>query len=240
VLVVAAMPVEIKPFVRKLSMGRGTLGGRRVYLGTVDRPGAAVPPVDVVAAVVGIGPARARQGTEALLQVTTVDYIVMIGVAGALDPSLQIGDLIVPAEVWDADTLSSHHPVPVQAVATAGILRTSGEMQTDPQVLAPDRERGVVALDMETSAVAAVSENHGIAFSAFRTISDRVQDGIVDASTLEMTNPDGSANVWGAIRIIARKPSMLRKLTKLARDVRRATEAAAAAGVRECQAIAAR
>jgi hypothetical protein len=126
----------------------------------------------------------------------------------------------------------------VQAVPTFGVLRTGAELQVDREILEPDRQRGVIALDMETAAVASVCEHHGVPLSAFRSISDRVQDGIVDGSTLAMTNPDGSANVWGAIKLIAARPSLLGKLGKLARDVKTASEAAAAAGVRECRAIA--
>jgi adenosylhomocysteine nucleosidase len=249
VLVVAAMPIEMKPFARLLSLRKGMLGRTEVFTGSIARAASAAPAgaassvasdLEVVGAVTGIGPDRARDTVERLLESTSVDHIVMIGVAGALDPDLHIGDLVVPAVVWDADTLASHHPVPVQEVATFGTLRTSGIMLTDAAALAPDREeRGVIALDMETAAVADVSAQHDIAFSAFRAISDRVQDGIVDESTLKMTNPDGSANLWGAVKIIASRPSMLRKLSKLARDVQKATQVAAAAGVRECRAIAA-
>lgn len=241
VLVLAAMPVEIKPFVRMLAMTKGVLNGSTVYRGSVARPASAPSssPLEVVGAVTGIGPQRARTATESLLSATGADHVVMIGVAGALDPTLAIGDLVVPEVVWDADTGESYHPRPVQPVAVSGTLRTSGVMLTDQAALAPDRDRGVVALDMETAAVAAVCAQRGRNFSAFRTISDRVQDGIVDASTLTMTKPDGSASVTGAIKLIVRRPSMLPKLTKLARDVRTATEAAAAAGVRECQALAA-
>jgi adenosylhomocysteine nucleosidase len=242
VLVVVAMPIEMKPFVRMLALTKGTLGRSDVFTGSIARsagtPGSAPSNTEIVGAVTGIGPERARDTVERLLDATSVDHIVMIGVAGALDPGLRIGDLVVPEVVWDADTSESHRPVPVQDVATSGTLRTSGVMLTDAQALAPDRARGVIALDMETAAVAAVSAKHHIAFSAFRAISDRVQDGIVDESTLKMTNADGSANVWGAVKTIASRPSMLPKLSKLLRDVRTATEVAATAGVRECQAIA--
>lgn len=244
VLVVAAMPIELKPFNRMASLAKGSLDGAVVYRGTL-RPqtggtaGAATRELEVLGAVTGIGPERARRTLEALLGATTVDRVVMIGIAGALDPTLRIGDLVVPTEVLDGDTGARYRHTPLQKVAAHGLLRTAGAIQVDEEGLAPQRDAGVVALDMETAAVAEVSEAHGVPWSVLRAISDRVQDGIVGAATLDMTNADGSSNPWAAVKFMATRPSMIRPLAKLARDTKRATAVSAAAGVRECRAVAA-
>jgi adenosylhomocysteine nucleosidase len=235
VLVVAAMPIELKPFNRLLSLTRGTLGTATVFRGSIpDGDG-----VDVLAAVVGIGPAEATKATEYLLRTEPVDRVVMIGVAGALDPTLQVGDLVVPELVVDRATSKGHRPEPVQPVEPHGKMLTSAKMQSDPADLSRHAADGVIALDMETAAVAAVSERHGVPWSVFRGISDRVQDGIVDESTLALTKPDGSPNLKEVVKMVATRPSMVPKLIKLGRDSQKAVRASVEAGARECRAFAA-
>jgi adenosylhomocysteine nucleosidase len=235
ILVVAAMPIELKQFTKALSLPRSIVGGVSAYRGSV--PGT---DVTVLAAVIGIGPARATESMERLLASEDIAHVVMIGIAGGLDPSLQIGDLIVPEVVVDGSSGREVHPAPIQAVAAKGRLVTTDAILSDPTALDQRLRDGVVALDMETAAVGAVCEDHRIPWSAFRTISDRVQDGIVDGSTLAMTKPDGSADVLAAMKVIAKRPAIVPKLAKLARDTNQAVRVVTATGVQECRAFAAR
>ena len=83
-------------------------------------------------------------------------------------------------------------------------------------------------MDMETGAIAAVCERHGVRWTAFRAISDTV-DRPVDKNTMTLLERDGSPNMGAALRFIARHPHKIPHLVSLARDSSRACQAAAAA-----------
>jgi len=222
------MPVEVRPFVRALSLQPVPWGTERCYRGGANG-------TEVVAAVSGIGPVRAREAAERLLDDGHIDEVVMIGVAGALDPTLRIGDVVIPETVIDGTIGAEHHPTPMAAHPSAGVLHTSDVILSDPSALDDLARRGVVALDMETAAVGAVCEEAGVPWVAFRAISDRVQDGIVDQSTLSLTHPDGRANLGAAARLFLTKPHMLRRLARLGRDSATATRAAAELAAAHCR-----
>ncbi len=71
-----AMPLEVRPMVRKLSLHRTTIGGAPAYSGLLgDR--------SIVAVVTGMGTQLARGGTERLLDHVSVKRVVVVGITGA-------------------------------------------------------------------------------------------------------------------------------------------------------------
>ena len=68
------------------------------------------------------------------------------------------------------------------------------------------RASGVVSLDMETAAIAALCERRGIPWSVFRVISDRATDGSVDEEVFESRNMDGTPNNEAIERFFAEHP----------------------------------
>jgi hypothetical protein len=113
-------------------------------------------------------------------------------------------------------------------ITTDGLIDTS--------LLWEENEQGVVAVDMETAAVAAVCERRGVPWLAFRAISDVIRDGLVDDSTMTMLKPDGSTDVKGLMKLVATKPSVVPRLARLGRDTTRATDVAAKAAAAACAA----
>ncbi len=225
--VVAAMPSELKPFARALRLRAETHDGVTVRVGALSG-GAAV-----VGTVVGIGPASARRATARFLDACPVDRVVMIGIAGGLDPALAIGDLVAPAVVVDGATGSEHRPAPLGRLAPAGRLLTVAELILDPARHNGFRAAGVVALDMETAAVGAVCEERDVPWSVVRAISDRPGDGLVDAGLLELTRPDGRPNLPAVGRLLVRRPWAVVRLARLGRDAAIASKASAEAAIRE-------
>ena len=51
----------------------------------------------VGALVTGMGPALAREATRRALSAGSIDHVMVIGIAGGLDPALPVGSLMVPA-----------------------------------------------------------------------------------------------------------------------------------------------
>lgn len=236
VAVLAAMPLELKPVIRRLGLrraptDRGPQASAR-YTGTIGRLG-------VVAAVTGIGTANATRVAGDIFDQSRgpVLQLVVVGVAGGIDPGLRIADVVVPAVALDGATGARYTPEPVGALVPDGILHTSDELVVDDDAIGELRERGVVALDMETAAMAAVADRHDTPWIAFRAISDRHEDGLIDESILALTTADGGMNAPAAFRLVVRRPSELSRLVKLARDTQQAASAAADAAIGACRAL---
>jgi adenosylhomocysteine nucleosidase len=221
------MRVEMRPLVKTLSLRRCRLGDLRVYSGMLGAQ-------SVLAVATGIGTQAATDATEQLLRLTGVDHVVVVGVAGGVEPDIRIGDVVVPEVVVMASTGTEYRPAPLGGVTPRGRLLTSGVLATGPEVLARLREQQVTAVDMETASVAAVCQRQGVPWTAFRAISDRLIDNIVDDSFTGLANADGTPRVGPTLRYMIKRPARIRGMVKLSRDVSVATAAAARAAIAAC------
>jgi uridine phosphorylase len=218
------MPMELAPLSRRFGLrGRSEVNGIRLHSGE-NAEGR------MIATVIGIGPKQAAERVEALLDAVMVDRVVVVGIAGAPDGRTPIGAVVRPAVVIDGDKGDEYRPDPLPGAVgdgPHGKLWTSAVLSSDPGSMSGLLDRGVVALDMETAAVARVCESRDVAWSVVRAISDRVSDGLVDQETLDLTGTDGKPDLWAAVRYVIRRPSRLAGLVRLTRDSRRAAAAAA-------------
>jgi adenosylhomocysteine nucleosidase len=217
VAVLAAMRSELKPFLRHLEGGR-------------------IGDILVTARVTGIGTKAAGATTAAVLDAEQIDRVVMIGIAGGVGQSVKIGDLVVPEVVVDARG-EEHRPAPIEGLVPRGRMRTSDEIDVSVDEVAQLDQRGFVALDMETAAVAEVCERRDVPWSVVRAISDHCDDGFVDSAVLAMTNSDGSPNFSAVARYLLPRPWRVVRLSRLARGARAATEASARAAAEAIRAF---
>jgi len=188
--------------------------------------------IDVVATAVGVGPRRAAETTERVLQTVSVPLVVVVGIAGASVPHLQVADVVVPEAAIHAPGGTTHRSTTsVAGLDRKGTIHSQEELITDIDVVRALHRQGVVALDMETGAIAATCERHGVEWTAFRAISDPV-DAPPDKDIMTMLNQDGTMNVGAAVRFVARKPHRIPHLISLGRNSTKACNAAAAAAER--------
>ena len=226
---ICAMPMEVRPLVRKLSLAKTSVGGRPAHAGVLgDR--------HVVAVVTGMGTELARAGAERLLENISVKRVVVVGITGALEDLTPIGTVVLPEVVVNGASGGEYRPSPLGPGAPAGTMWTSDELITDPAKLADLQARGVISLDMETAAVAAVCEQRSVPWSVFRAISDRATDGSVNDEVFHLSNQDGSPNPAAIRRYFLKHPGSIPRMAKMARGARRAAEAAADAAIRACSA----
>ncbi len=71
----------------------------------------------VGALVTGMGPVLARQATRRALSAGSIDHVMVIGIAGGLDPALPVGSLMVPARVQLYPDGPVHNSRPVASAA---------------------------------------------------------------------------------------------------------------------------
>ncbi len=220
------MQQELAPLVRKLSLRRAEADGA-FYVGATGR-------VEIVAAKTGIGTLAATRASERMLDATKLDYVLVVGIAGGVDADQPIGALIAPEVVVDGVTGREYRPVQLGATPPHGRLVTWDRLVTGLDEAAELRRSGVVGLDMETAAVAAVCERRGCPWSVFRAISDRVTDETTDPAVLALAGPDGSGDPWAVARYLLARPWRIVRLARLARGTLRAANAAADAAIRAC------
>src|ERR1700722_11086286 len=173
------MPMELGPLRRRLRLRKSGAG----YVGKVgDRA--------VIAMVTGIGTALAGSATARLLDTFDVEWVVVVGITGAIDDDTPIGALVLPEQVVNGADGSVYRPTPLRVGNAHGTMWTTEELLTDRAVHADLRSRGVVSLDMEPGATVYASDQRGVSWSVVRTISDRAGDGSVDAEIAGLIHPD--------------------------------------------------
>jgi len=201
-------------------------------VGGIDVHRAVAAGTPVMAALIGVGPEAARRSTGRLLDAIAVSHVLVSGICGGIGPGVAVGDMVVPETVVDVAGGRSFRSSPCPGAPAAGTIATVDEVILDVDRLTALVERGIVALDMETAAVAEVCADRGVAWSAIRVVSDRPQDGTLDDGVMSMLRADGSADPWAALRYVAARPSRLPALVRLGRDAAAAASAAARASVR--------
>lgn len=218
VAVLVPMDVEVRPVVAALPVRRLDGEPCKAWSGRVGD-------TDVTVHQIGVGPEHAARITDHVVERHSPDRLVVCGIAGGLGAT-RLGQVVVPRTVIDATSGTSFDAHPWGPLELDGRLVTTDGMW-GAQQLADHVAAGVLAVDMETAAVAEVATRFGLAWTAVRAISDHIDEGIVDSSTLALTRPDGSTDVGAALRHVASAPWRARRLVRIAGDARRATHLAA-------------
>ncbi len=224
VVFVCAMPMELSPLKRRLQLEKTRNGTLDVYRGTIGTD-------PVVAIVTGMGTSLAADKLARLLDQIEVERVVVVGITGAVHAEAEIGSLVLPAVVVNGQTGDEYRPHPLGGGRAEGKMWTTDTLITDLDVVAGLREDGVVSMDMETAAIAEVCERRGIPWSVFRTISDRVTDGLLDEEVFGLSNPDGSPNLKAVVSYVVRHPGRVPAMARMMKEAKLATERAAEAAV---------
>jgi adenosylhomocysteine nucleosidase len=177
--------------------------------------------------VTGMGPALGGAATRRALSAGSIDHVMVIGIAGGLDPALPIGSLLVPERVqlYPDGPVFTTHPIPPRQAS--GALMTTDGLFDDDSVWQPIVERGFGAVDMEAAGVAEVCEEAGVDWSVYRGISDRPDEHIVDQAVFSLSRPDGSADPLAVAKYLARDPRRAKALAHLNKCMQLAARTAA-------------
>jgi len=151
----------------------------------------------------GIGPARSSSRLGTILDNLRPDRVLCIGYAGALDPSLRAGDLVLVERAIELESgLTRKVPLgELESVETFVLAGTAemgaaaarapvpvrcGSTLTSPQLIGDPAQKqelferfGACVVDMETAALARVCRVRSIPFSCVRAVSDEAIDGFL-------------------------------------------------------------
>ena len=155
---VAALEREVSPLVKGWNKVQREHEGRRFKFFESGQ---------IVVVCGGIGAEAARRATEAVFALYQPTLILSVGFAGALDPTLKVGDIFAPSRVVDArdgsrTEMPAGHGVLVSAAGVAGVEQKAKLAES----------YGAQAVDMEAAAVARGAQARGVTFMAVKAISD--------------------------------------------------------------------
>ncbi len=176
-----------------------------------------------------MGPEVARQATERVLARGHIDHVMVVGIAGGLDPTFPVGSVIVPSEVRLHPDGRLYRTHPLSPRKAEGRLMTTAGLFSDEAVWRPILDAGFAALDMEAAGVAEACLQAGVDLSIYRGISDRPEEHLVDDAVFALSKPNGSVDLVALGKFLGRNPLRMRMLAHLNRCMKTAANAAATA-----------
>jgi adenosylhomocysteine nucleosidase len=230
IAVFAAMEPELAGLARHLiAREHETIAGRRVVRGRCGGE-------NVLVCRTGIGD-RVEGAMRAVLERYEASSVLSAGVAGALDPGLRAGDLLLcetlvcggdpqaPAILSDARLLEAA----ASAAGRAGLRVRRGRSLTmdgiagDPAVKAELRlTTGADVVEMESHRAGRIAVEKGLPFLAARAVLDEAADPLPGLPGV--VAPDGSTRMWAVLPYLIAHPRRLPLLLRLARCQRQAME----------------
>lgn len=162
-----------------------------------------------------------------------VEALLSFGIAGALDPALANGTLLVAKAVvtdegesytcdrdWQ-EALRGALAETRQPCRQGAILGSSRLWREPGDKSALFARMGCLAVDMESGAVAAIAAEAGLPFLAVRAVADRAQDALPPLVE-DAVKPDGMPAVWRTLGALLWHPAQLPATLRLARQSERA------------------
>jgi adenosylhomocysteine nucleosidase len=170
----------------------------------------------------GPGVENAAVATQAMLDVHRPAWVVSAGFAGALDPSLRRGDLVVAESIVDSRGGSwaanpAHLPDWLPGV---GGLRLGRLVTVDAPVRSPGDKRALgaqhaaLAVDMESLAVAELCRSRDVPVLAVRVICDAVEDRL-PPDVEKLLRHQGARQLGAALGSVFRRPGSLKDLAAM-------------------------
>jgi adenosylhomocysteine nucleosidase len=209
--IIAALPRELKLLVKGWT--RSELPGK-VFFYTNGF---------AVAACAGMGEARAALAVGAAIRAQReagrpVTALISVGLAGACDPTLRVGEIVRAGVVIDSRTGERfENSLLRQVLVTGPVIASVAEKR---RLFAAYQASGV---DMEAAGVARIARAHGLYFQATKVISDESDyelEGLSGFATKDGQFREGAFALHTAIR-----PALWGRVAQLAKNSGRAAEA---------------
>jgi hopanoid-associated phosphorylase len=186
---------------------------------------------DILTVSAGGDPQATRDGIDRLIA-RGADRLVSFGIAGALDPALKPGDLVVGAAVRTAQgerlpvdqkwlvRLATH----LGTARVADVVGSARIVATAERKATLHRDTGAVAVDQESHWVAEAAHSQRMPFVVLRAIADRAGDDLPPAVMVGL-DTRGNARMGAVIFALLRDPSQIGGLIRVGLQTRTALRA---------------
>jgi len=209
VAIVAALEREVRPLVKHWRVSEQAISGRRFKFFEKD---------DIIVICGGIGAEAARRAAEAVIAIYAPKVVYSAGFAGALDPALEVGDVVQPRQVVNAGDGSS-----IKLDRGEGVLVSFGSVASPAQKAKLRDSFGARTVDMEAAAVARAAEVRGVGFAVVKAISDEFD--FTFPSMERFVDPNGRFLEGRFAWFAAVRPWLWLRVARLARNSNRASRA---------------
>ncbi len=233
-LVATAMPEEYE------AMAAVVTDGERLHAGEADRGfllKGRISGAPALLAMTGDGAIRSAASVSLLLSEFPVSLLVGAGAAGALDPSLRAGEIVVATRIRDeAGEMAAPDAALVARARALGAKPAA--FVTAARPVCSSKEKGALAdrfgvagfgpavVDMESAAWARAAASHGVPFLLLRSVSDTFEEDLPRFLSSCLSS-DGSVDRSTVARRLVLHPAALPALLRMRRRVRDGAEALA-------------
>ena len=217
---VCALPMEIQPFLDRCEHVKKYTGGSYVFRGGF------LDGIKVAVVQTGVGYARARAATQALIDAHSPPWVLSVGFSGALQTGMKIGDIVVATSVSDlhGQELKNdvHFPEDREHGLYVGrIINTDQIVRTVEEKLRLAEQHDALAVDLESLAVAQVCEAEKKGFMAIRAISDDCSADL-PSEVISILGETGAVRAGAALGAVFKRPESIKEMWKLRGDASRA------------------
>jgi adenosylhomocysteine nucleosidase len=170
-----------------------------------------------VVACAGMGAARVSLAIQAAMAAKPVTALISVGLAGACDPSLRVGEIVRAGVVVDTQSGERYDNSQFRQVLVS--TPTIASVKEKHRLYESYRAS---AVDMEAATVARIARAHGICFQAIKAISDEA-----DFELRELTRfatKDGQFREAAFATYSLARPNLWSKLFQLAGNSKRAVQ----------------
>jgi adenosylhomocysteine nucleosidase len=184
----------------------------------------------------GVGRQRAEDATLQVIDRFHPSTLVSIGYAGAVQPELNVGDLVIADTIIeenkkgkyspDSDWLNRAKDVPCLEgfkAVVGGLLTVDNVIHNSLSKQKLGKNYSVQAVEMETSAIAKVAEENDVPLLSLRVISDRLDQELLDSSSF--LGSDGEISTLKAGWYVLTHPSSIKSALSLRSQTQIATQA---------------
>lgn len=209
VAIVAALEREVRPLIKRWQAVDREHDGRKYRFFEHGQ---------IVLVCGGIGANAARRATEAVIALYRPAQVASAGFAGALNSTLKVGEVFIPARVVDSQDASS-----TDTHTGRGVLVSFAEIASPEQKAKLGYAFGAQAVDMEAAAVARGAGARGVRFMAVKAVSD--ESDFVLPQMNRYVSPEGKFRTAAFAAAMVVRPWMWAKTVRLARNSSRASRA---------------
>ncbi len=170
---------------------------------------------EIVALQSGVGVKNARSAANILINQFRADIILNAGIAGALHPELEVGNIILGDWIYSTKKNLKIMLKPPPSIAFSGNIKHGGVL-TSSQFVHLDtvkrclhQKTGALAVDMESWGIAEVCKKTGKKLIVIKSVSDRSSDILPRFGYI--LNKSGTIKYNIAIRYFAANPYLFLK-----------------------------
>lgn len=180
--------------------------------------------------ITGMGAEEVRRGAEQLLA-AGADALVSIGTAGALDPDLVPGTLLIPEKVIVRGRATYRfttrwHSRVIENLTGAPLVTHTGNLAHSDSVLSSREEKSAlyqksqaVAVDMESAVIATLAGERSVPVLALRTVVDTAAT-VIPPAVLAHSDPFGVVRLPALFFSLLKRPGDITDFIRLARGFR--------------------